>query len=288
MTTGFNTQPPEGGWRATRRQRDDGAGFNTQPPEGGWVAQGCAALHLRCFNTQPPEGGWLICDALVSNILRFQHTAARRRLGDELNKSQITGLFQHTAARRRLVMVCLSRMGGNAVSTHSRPKAAGASPVSNSSLRLFQHTAARRRLVLLHRFGKVRRRFNTQPPEGGWLPDFTPSITGSGFNTQPPEGGWYFRRLVALLGVVSTHSRPKAAGWRRGLRLWRNLAFQHTAARRRLGCCTAQTFRGCRFNTQPPEGGWPNSGRPTASIVSFNTQPPEGGWLSWRKIEQSC
>ena len=31
------------------------------------------------------------------------------------------------------------------------------------------------------------------------------------FNTQPPEGGWDFRRLFALFGIVSTHSRLKAA-----------------------------------------------------------------------------
>ena len=34
------------------------------------------------------------------------------------------------------------------------------------------------------------------------------------FNTQPPEGGWV--SLVAVMVtvvIVSTHSRPKAAGW---------------------------------------------------------------------------
>ena len=36
----------------------NGSGFNTQPPEGGWqfIAGGNAATD--CFNTQPPEGGW--------------------------------------------------------------------------------------------------------------------------------------------------------------------------------------------------------------------------------------
>ena len=32
----FNTQPPEGGWKALRAVADGDAGFNTQPPEGGW------------------------------------------------------------------------------------------------------------------------------------------------------------------------------------------------------------------------------------------------------------
>ena len=80
--------------------------------------------------------------------------------------------------------------------------------------------------------------FNTQPPEGGWLPEcltfnmdcefqhtaarrrldllFRPSNQAKSFNTQPPEGGWSSERL------------------RKGLK-----------------CC---------FNTQPPEGGWlPNT-----------------------------
>ena len=37
-----------------------------------------------------------------------------------------------------------------------------------------------------------------------------PPPTG-GFNTQPPEGGCYKGYGVHKRGVVSTHSRPKAA-----------------------------------------------------------------------------
>ena len=32
------------------------------------------------------------------------------------------------------------------------------------------------------------------------------------FNTQPPEGGWLAERVADLPLTVSTHSRPKAAG----------------------------------------------------------------------------
>ena len=88
---------------------------------------------------------------------------------------------------------------------------------------------------------------------------------------------------------VSTHSRPKAAGkkWRRGKSI-------------SIG-----------FNTQPPEGGWcrqPSEGeimsfvsthsRPKAAgclrwfnlenISCFNTQPPEGGWRLLIKLHNSC
>ena len=33
------------------------------------------------FNTQPPEGGWAPSLARVKGLYKFQHTAARRRLG---------------------------------------------------------------------------------------------------------------------------------------------------------------------------------------------------------------
>ena len=58
----------------------------------------------------------------------------------------------------------------NEVSTHSRLKAAGL-PVRRPAGRF--------------------RCFNTQPPEGGWVPTRVGLISNSGFNTQPPEGGWH-------------------------------------------------------------------------------------------------
>ena len=58
--------------------------------------------------------------------------------------------------------------------------------------------------------------------------------------------------------TVSTHSRPKAAGfWPFQLSLVATL-FQHTAARRRLGTVMfTGSLKKLGFNTQPPEGGWP-------------------------------
>ena len=55
-------------------------------------------------------------------------------------------------------------------------------------------------------------RFNTQPPEGGWVMSVCVFRVFLCFNTQPPEGGWHptCRSLI-----------------------YHNL-FQHTAARRRL------------------------------------------------------
>ena len=152
--------------------------------------------------------------------------------------------FQHTAARRRLGKPLPSLNNGDSVSTHSRPKAAGvrllghgrppdsfntqppeggwppnrAPPAQSAGFNTqppeggwgsrpkaagvaacavvaraqrFQHTAARRRLDTA--FGRLRfsGSFNTQPPEGGW--GVVVAVGGHvriGFNTQPPEGGW--------------------------------------------------------------------------------------------------
>ena len=57
-----------------------------------------------------------------------------------------------------------------AVSTHSRPKAAGYTPIETK---------------------QPRKRFNTQPPEGGWH---------------------HHADISGIPSHVSTHSRPKAAG----------------------------------------------------------------------------
>ena len=104
---GFNTQPPEGGWlkalfllmmtfqfqhTAARRRlaktktpsTTTSSRFNTQPPEGGWKNQNPAPSVCHSFNTQPPEGGWRRDWGAGRHNHRFQHTAARRRLGRNL------------------------------------------------------------------------------------------------------------------------------------------------------------------------------------------------------------
>ena len=84
--------------------------------------------------------------------------------------------------------------------------------------------------------------------------------------------------FAAALILVSTHSRPKAAG-PLPVRLPPNCKFQHTAARRRLGFPLPSWRFRLRFNTQPPEGGWFFGRRHDDGYARFNTQPPEGGWV---------
>ena len=145
-------------------------------------------------------------------------------------------VFQHTAARRRLdacVSLCYNI---GVVSTHSRPKAAGfhAADFKRPSVVSTHSRPKAAGCFSVARFNCAIS-FNTQPPEGGWRTRPDNRQIAARFNTQPPEGGWTStglpvketslfqhtaarRRLVAVQGhrevgfVVSTHSRPKAAG----------------------------------------------------------------------------
>ena len=188
--------------------------FNTQPPEGGWTVFVCMVFTLFSFNTQPPEGGWIIILLFSPLSNRFQHTAARRRLGNGstymlfktrcFNTQPPEGGWENQAVKslRSISFNTQPPEGGwmsleelyNAwyVSTHSRPKAAGTTGQP----------------------GEVHPpRFNTQPPEGGWRSFTNGAYTITCFNTQPPEGGW-----------LKPRTTPRPAPM-----------FQHTAARRRLG-----------------------------------------------------
>ena len=78
---GFNTQPPEGGWKKLRHS-DNGLSVSTHSrpkaagehsgkfktifsvsthsrPKAAGHAQTAKPADNRCFNTQPPEGGWV-------------------------------------------------------------------------------------------------------------------------------------------------------------------------------------------------------------------------------------
>ncbi len=122
------------------------------------------------------------------------------------------------------------------VSTHSRPKAAGACRVPDARLSLCFNTQPPE-----GGWSSVKCRlsrgfcFNTQPPEGGWIMTSCTQCVLNGFNTQPPEGGWVAAEPPPdERPPVSTHSRPKAAG----------------PLPERVGAIIPS------FNTQPPEGGW--------------------------------
>ncbi len=189
--------------------------------------------------------------------------------------------FQHTAARRRLRILQQVFNVDVRVSTHSRPKAAADwRGVFCTDANKFQHTAARRRLpvkLLLMRKLKVKFQHTAARRRLLNLDTLRWTISKVSTHSRPkaaakshhqPQMDLMFqhtaarRRLLtdkkAILGRfnVSTHSRPKAAARRKCINwMRRNVSthsrpkaaarlintssirlpvFQHTAARRRL------------------------------------------------------
>ena len=124
---------------------------------------------------------------------------------------------------------------------------------------MFQLTAARRRLVSASEILVFTIRFNSQPPEGGWCSLSTNTSRPLRFQLTAAR-----RRLEDLASVtpenivVSTHSRPKAAGLCRHFEVWDLFGFQLTAARRRLDWFLL-TGLGSEFvstHSRPKAAGW--------------------------------
>ena len=168
------------------------SGFNTQPPEGGWISgtekssflvefQHTAARRRLAAGLGHTNSRGMFQHTAARRRLGqpiyfqltayapFQHTAARRRLGKEQRVPRCAKLFQHTAARRRLAK--------HQNRTHRPNQRFNTQPPEGGWwLRLWAY-----RLLLS---------FNTQPPEGGWVLLCVRLSRMGGFNTQPPEGGW--------------------------------------------------------------------------------------------------
>ena len=102
------------------------------------------------FNTQPPEGGWVPSVPKLPDLCRFNTQPPEGGWPAKDFVEDYVREFQHTAARRRLAAYSMPALSNSSVSTHSRPKAAGMTVIIATTL-----------------CGS----FNTQPPEGGWVPD---------------------------------------------------------------------------------------------------------------------
>ena len=77
---------------------------------------------------------------------------------------------------------------------------------------LFQHTAARRRLGLIFTIVGGRGKFQHTAARRRLAKNPQTITNHMRFNTQPPEGGWKSLKARIIQLIVSTHSRPKAAG----------------------------------------------------------------------------
>ena len=173
--------------------------------------------------------------------------------------------FQLTAARRRLGGAVARALRRHFVSTHSRPKAAGARRLGWLHSRVFQLTAARRRLekcLCDHR------------------PHHTFQLTAARRRLAIPD------RQCRAIRPVSTHSRPKAAGIAMTARRSRWWRFNSQPPEGGWETATARPAK-CRcFNSQPPEGGWCRYSARYCDRRGFNSQPPEGGWEHAQRFRQ--
>ena len=192
--------------------------------------------------------------------MRFQHTAARRRLGPvhrvfltsrcsfntqppeggwpkRFNLLVSEDKFQHTATRRRLVIHCLSFSRHRRVSTHSRPKAAGYFHFFRF-LFLLVSTHSRPKAAGFEPYRHIAGDFvstHSRPKAAGCRQLAHQDKCRVSTHSRPKAAGFFVRYLGFISLIVSTHSRPKAAGWIIG-GYQSNPKFQHTAARRRLAC----------------------------------------------------
>ena len=164
--SGFNTQPPEGGWPSKNRPSAIIYSFNTQPPEGGWSLFQWLHIRRKCFNTQPPEGGWLVdltADFkfdIVSTHSRLKaagyltvgidvigavstHSRLKAAGNSIYNNRQWFDSFNTQPPEGGWAIAPFSNSIKTSVSTHSRLKAAGSSMYSLAAPSFgFQHTAA--------------------------------------------------------------------------------------------------------------------------------------------------
>ena len=102
--TGFNTQPPEGGWPSRPSERKTTPCFNTQPPEGGWVVKGFKPeIDAVSTHSRPKAAGQEV------------QTGWERVIVSTHSRPKAAGRYGHL------------RKESKNVSTHSRPKAAGCS-----------------------------------------------------------------------------------------------------------------------------------------------------------------
>ena len=141
---------------------------------------------------------------------KFQHTAARRRLPITFTVGAEGLMFQHTAARRRLQQISLKLTPDVAVSTHSRPKAAAGVDL-DKAVSSFVSTHSRPKAAALFFFLLLCyvSSFNTQPPEGGCTQSIVYGCCPHCFNTQPPEGGCsLYKKMIKISKLFTVFRYP--------------------------------------------------------------------------------
>ena len=136
---------PKAAGRRWGNQKTQVVCFNTQPPEGGWLTKPQPSDTDRVSTHSRPKAAARMRDQNSCDV-RFQHTAARRRLVIATRPCLTASRFQHTAARRRLPSRQDLGFGLSGFNTQP-PEGGWADSLKNAlTSSSFQHTAARRRL----------------------------------------------------------------------------------------------------------------------------------------------
>ena len=169
----------------------------------------------------------------------------------------------------------------DAVSTHSRPKAAGSEWALAVEAPQFQHTAARRRLGarLSVRGYSIGVSTHSRPKAAGLKTVCKQTLINVSTHSRPKAAGFCHNTGIHRPWHVSTHSRPKAAGGYRTPRRNARIVSTHSRPKAAGMCCDNGKVQPYCFNTQPPEGGCVFGCVQPFVMVGFNTQPPEGGWF---------
>ena len=215
-------------------------------------AAACIGVYLPCnvlvsTHSRPKAAASVAADAYRVS-LRFQLTAARRRLPSAASAPWPLWAFQLTAARRRLLAMGRLYLASAEFQLTAARRRLPASVYSVLHVISFQLTAARRRLLGVSvatqrnyefQLTAARRRLHVYLITQG--PNLMFQLTAARrrllqFHHAQPLDQW-----------VSTHSRPKAAARLR----WRPF-------------CASR-----RFNSQPPEGGCVSGCRAVALIAPF-------------------
>ena len=162
---------------------------HSRPKAAGSGQQGGGTTRNVSTHSRPKAAGHALENA--RDIDSVSTHSRPKAAGGGVSKWYKPNKFQLTAARRRLVTSNGTTVTGTQFQLTAARRRLVRSIHTKSRQKMFQLTAARRRL-------------------GGKSSQY--SRNGNSFNSQPPEGGWSCFWGARRRLIVSTHSRPKAAG----------------------------------------------------------------------------
>ena len=190
LQRGFNTQPPEGGWRGSGKPApQDSVSTHSRPKAAGLISIADADRFIVSTHSRPKAAGIDIFTPPSSAKVSTHSRPKAAGFYKVQNLYACSGFnTQPPEGGWGLVRLHHFQIG---VSTHSRPKAAGQ---ANTIMAIAVSS------------------FNTQPPEGGWRPVAEPAIHQAVSTHSRPKAAGITGLAYTAAPKVSTHSRPKAAG----------------------------------------------------------------------------